>query len=60
MAKLKVRLPVTRSDISELLYQADMFVLSSDYEGFGLVVAEAMAAGVPVIPMMVSKGGKKL
>ncbi|MGM8935032.1 glycosyltransferase [Pseudomonas neustonica] len=32
-----------RSDISELMSAADVFVLSSAWEGFGLVVAEAMA-----------------
>ena len=36
-------------DIYSEYRRSEFFVLSSDYEGFGLVLVEAMACGVPVV-----------
>ncbi|NJK36686.1 MAG: glycosyltransferase [Oscillatoriales cyanobacterium SM2_3_0] len=44
---------VTGDEKVKLLQQADVFVLPSYYENFGIAVAEAMVAGVPVV---ISKG----
>jgi glycosyltransferase involved in cell wall biosynthesis len=35
--------------MEEILAVADLFLLPSEYESFGLAALEAMAAGVPVI-----------
>jgi glycosyltransferase involved in cell wall biosynthesis len=46
-----VQLVGFRSDVLALMRAADLFVLPSAIEGFGLVVVEAMALGRPVIAM---------
>ncbi|HBS34743.1 MAG TPA: amylovoran biosynthesis protein AmsD [Parvularcula sp.] len=47
--KDKVLMPGVSADPASWLETADAFVLSSDFEGWGNVIAEAMAAGLPVV-----------
>jgi len=44
-----IRFLGNRSDVPSILRAADVFVLPSLWEGFGIAVVEAMAAGVPVV-----------
>lgn len=44
-----VRFVGKQEQIEEILAISDLFLLTSDYESFGLAALEAMAAGVPVI-----------
>lgn len=45
----KVKFLGFQKDISDILRQADIFLQTSLWEGFGLAVVEAMAAGLPVV-----------
>jgi glycosyltransferase involved in cell wall biosynthesis len=49
-----VRLIGTVPDAHELICAADIFLLSSDYEGMPNVVLESMAAGVPCVATRVN------
>jgi len=45
----RVRFLGTRTDVPDLMRAADLLALPSLHEGFGLVVAEGLASGIPVV-----------
>lgn len=56
----RVSLPGNIEKVSEELARADLFVLSSDYEGLPNTLIEAMAVGVPCISTACPTGPKDL
>lgn len=55
-----VKLPGTYLDITKAYEQASIFCLSSRYEGFGLVLIEAMAYGLPIVSTDCETGPREL
>jgi glycosyltransferase involved in cell wall biosynthesis len=45
----RVRMLGYRADVSDLLGAADVFCLTSQSEGYGIAVVEALTAGLPVV-----------
>lgn len=45
----RVRLPGRRNDIQDLMSMADGYVMSSDWEGFPMVLLEAAASELPIV-----------
>lgn len=53
-----VRIEPWRADLSRIYKSFDLFLLSSNYEGWGRAVIEAMASGLPIVMTDVGLAGE--
>jgi len=54
----RIRFEGFRTDVAHLLAQADVFLLSSHYEGISIALLEAMRAGLPAVATQVGGVGE--
>ena len=54
--RIKIIGKVSNAELATIMSESDVFVFPSYFEGFGLVLLEAMAAGVPVLTTTATAG----
>lgn len=48
-ARIEIAGPKSHAEVDDCYNAADIFVLASHYEGYGMVLAEALARGLPIV-----------